>query len=204
MSGSLSRIRLFAGSLACARTDGCCVSSGGRETFDFDSMLVAPWLAHSGVHRPRRRAHSLPSSYLGLAALSFYGCFSALHLHVSHVRLGLWSCIVFTAVLLTCCVYSFWLFLTGLRLHVSHSGVLYCCHVVLLMLRKGQLNRHTRYRPATTYLPSTALEDEARLHGHRERHAFGDRRLRFPDSLTAADRTLTELTERRFAAFHLL
>jgi hypothetical protein len=30
-SGSLPRIWLFAGSLACARTDGASVSSGGRE-----------------------------------------------------------------------------------------------------------------------------------------------------------------------------
>ena len=65
MSGSLSRIWLFAGSLTCARTDGCCVSSGGRDTFDFDSMLVAPWLAHSGVHRPRcSLAGALPPEFI--------------------------------------------------------------------------------------------------------------------------------------------
>ena len=67
-------------------TDGVGVSSGGRETFDSDSMLVAPWLAHLGVHRPCRRAPSLPSSNMGLAAFSYFGCFSALRLHVSAYR----------------------------------------------------------------------------------------------------------------------
>ena len=71
MSGSLSRIQLYAGTLTCARTDGVGVSSRGRELLDSDSILKAPWLAHLGVHRPRRRAPSLPSSYMGLAAFSF-------------------------------------------------------------------------------------------------------------------------------------
>ena len=33
MSGSLSRIRLHAGTLTCARTDGVGVSSGGRDVY---------------------------------------------------------------------------------------------------------------------------------------------------------------------------
>ena len=90
-------IWLYAGSLACARTDGASVSSGGRDTFDSDSMLVTPWLAHLGVHRPRRRGPSLPRlaplySFLAVTQLSVCMCL---------IRE---SCIVFTVVLLTCCV----------------------------------------------------------------------------------------------------
>ena len=47
-------------------------------------ILVAPWLAQLGVHRPRRRAHSLPSSYWGLPLSLLSGFLSALCLHVSH------------------------------------------------------------------------------------------------------------------------
>ena len=51
-------------------------------------MLVAPWLGRPSRGSPptsgRRRAPSLPSSSMGLAALSYFGCFSALRLHVSH------------------------------------------------------------------------------------------------------------------------
>ena len=75
MSGSLSRIRLYAGTLTCARTDGVGVSSRGRELLDSDSILKAPWLAHLGVHRPCRRAPSLPSSYMGLAVLLLFWLF---------------------------------------------------------------------------------------------------------------------------------
>ena len=78
----------------------------------FSSTLVAPWLAHLGVHRPCWRAHSLPSSYMGPALLLF------LWLHLSSlpacVSVGSPAlyCIVFTAVLLTCGVYSYEIQLT--------------------------------------------------------------------------------------------
>ena len=68
----------------------------------FSSTLVAPWLAHLGVHRPRWRAHSLPSSYMGPALLLFLWLYrSSLPTCVS-VRSPALYCIVFTAVLLTC------------------------------------------------------------------------------------------------------
>ena len=68
----------------------------------FSSTLVAPWLAHLGVHRPRWRAHSLPSSYVGPALLLFLWLYrSSLPTCVS-VRSPALYCIVFTAVLLTC------------------------------------------------------------------------------------------------------
>jgi hypothetical protein len=69
-------------------------------------ILVAPWLAQLGVHRPRRRARSLPSSYMGLADLLFLWLF--LSSPSACVSCEAWPelyCFVFTAVLLTCCVY---------------------------------------------------------------------------------------------------
>jgi hypothetical protein len=103
----LPRIWLYAGLLACARTDRASVSSGGRDTFDSDSMLVTPWLAHLGVH-PWFTAHvGGPPPFLVSSLFLYFGCFSA------H------------------------------RLHVSHSGVLYCFHgcaadVLCVFIMKGQ------------------------------------------------------------------
>ena len=54
------------------RTDAA--SLQGAATY----ILVAPWLAHLGVHRPRWRARSLLSAYLGLAALSLFMAVSQL------------------------------------------------------------------------------------------------------------------------------
>jgi hypothetical protein len=68
----------------------------------FSSTLVAPWLAHLGVHRPRWRAHSLPSSYVGPAHLLFLWLYRGSLPACVSVRSPVLYCIVFTAVLLTC------------------------------------------------------------------------------------------------------
>ena len=54
------------------------VSSGGRDTFDSDSMLVTPWLAHLGVH-PWFTAHvGGPPPFLVSSLFLYFGtCFSA-------------------------------------------------------------------------------------------------------------------------------
>jgi hypothetical protein len=99
----------------------------------------------------------LPSSYLGLAALSLYGCFSALHLHVSHVRLGLFV------------------------LYCFHGCAAYVLCVQVFRLHRARLHGH-RTAIASAMLLATAATSFSSL------------------PLTAADRTLTELTECRFAA----
>jgi hypothetical protein len=60
-SGSLPRIWLFAGSLACARTDGASVSSGGRERHSILTRCSFPlgspiWGSFTAVPTRRRRA----------------------------------------------------------------------------------------------------------------------------------------------------
>ena len=74
----------------------------GRRANFYSPPLGSPirgFTAHVGGRTPSR-VHIWVSPIF-----SSYGCFSALRLHVSHVGPGLY-CIVFTAVLLTCCVYS--------------------------------------------------------------------------------------------------
>jgi hypothetical protein len=89
VSGSLSRIRLYAGSLTCARTDGCCVSSGGR-----DVHTRCPLARPFGGSPPTLAGALPPECIIGSRrTFSLYGCFSALRLHVSRLRPGL-SCIV--------------------------------------------------------------------------------------------------------------
>ena len=82
MSGSLPRIWLYARSLACARTDGAAFLQGVATIF----LLAAPWLAHLGGSPPMS-AGALPPEFIhgSRRTFSFYGCFSALCLHVSHL-----------------------------------------------------------------------------------------------------------------------
>ena len=94
--------RLYARSLTCARTDGRCVSSGGG-----DVHTRCP-LARPFGGSPPTLAGALPPECIfgSRRTFSLYGCFSALRLHVSQLRPGLYCIVfVFTAVLLTCCVY---------------------------------------------------------------------------------------------------
>ena len=84
MSGSLSRIRLYAGTLTCARTDGVGVSSGGRDVYT-RCPLARPFAIWGFTALYAVSAGALPPEfiYMGLAAFSYFGCFSALRLHVS-------------------------------------------------------------------------------------------------------------------------
>ena len=89
MSGSLSRTRLYARSLTCARTDGRCVSSGGG-----DVHTRCP-LARPFGGSPPTLAGALPallSAYLGLAAPSLFMAVSKLSVCMCFI-LGL-ACIV--------------------------------------------------------------------------------------------------------------
>ena len=77
--------RLYARSLTCARTDGRCVSSGGG-----DVHTRCP-LARPFGGSPPTLAGALPPECIfgSRRTFSLYGCFSALRLHVSQLRPGL-------------------------------------------------------------------------------------------------------------------
>jgi hypothetical protein len=97
LSGSLSRIRLYAGSLTCARTDGASVSSGGGYYTSNGCPLARP----SGGSPPMSAGALPPEFIFGSRRSSLIGCFSALCLHVSQLRPGLY-CIVLSSRL--CCL----------------------------------------------------------------------------------------------------
>jgi hypothetical protein len=68
------------------RTDAA--SLQGAATY----ILVAPWLAHFGGSPPTLAGALPPECICGSRrTLSFYGCFSALRPHVSHLRPGLYA-----------------------------------------------------------------------------------------------------------------
>ena len=78
------------------RTDAA--SLQGAATY----ILVAPWLAHFGGSPPTLAGALPPECICGSRrTFSFYGCFSALRPHVSHLRPGLYCIVLFSRL---CCL----------------------------------------------------------------------------------------------------
>jgi len=94
--------RLYARSLTCARTDGRCVSSGGG-----DVHTRCP-LARPFGGSPPTLAGALPPECIfgSRRTFSLYGCFSALRLHVSHVRPGCIVLYCFHGCVFIVCIHS--------------------------------------------------------------------------------------------------
>ena len=160
MSGSLSRIRLYAGTLTCARTDGVGVSSGGRDVhtrcplarpFGGSPPLPAGALPPEFIHGSRRTL-----SFLAVSQLS--------------------TCMCLISRVLYCCSRSHRFRVVCILLCGREAA--FCCSRAFTALDCTAI--------ASAMLLATAATSFSSL------------------PLTAADRTLTELTERRFAAFHLL